>query len=212
MERVVDVLWLENVEREKFLGWGSGKLPILLRGKCWHTMSRLTGDGDTHTALSDNLSYLFQQYSRAVEVNLEDCLDRGLAWRNTSGIDEHLDVAMLLCLGDEVEDWLSWRQVHLHREGIEASLVHRLGYRLGILTTFVTDYDFHTITHTACYRHTNLTCTSQNHYVLFHISAYFLFCYLNFCLLLELLFVTWIIVCYLISAAKLLTFSVIWVR
>ena len=70
-------------------------------------MSRLRRYGNTHATWLDNLAYLLQQDGCAVEIDLKDGGDGGLAGGYASGVYQHGNIAKGLCCGNERENRLS---------------------------------------------------------------------------------------------------------
>ena len=159
MKSIPDILRLKDFQIQQFFCWGTGQQLIFFRCKGRHPMSGLAGNGHSHTPFFDHLSHFFQKHSCTVQIHLQNGFHRSLAGRDSGSIYQHGNFSIFLSLCYKFFNGLSGRKVHFHSLCVKSCLLHDLCSSLGVLYLLVPDKDFHSMAHSPCNSHTDLTCS-----------------------------------------------------
>jgi hypothetical protein len=141
MQRVLNLVGLQERKVEELLHGRHRQRLILLNGKRRQSVPGLRGDHDPRAARSDDVAERFEHERCPVQVDLEDRLRRRLRRGNPGRVDQPGDLSQPGGVLDEPMHGLARRRVDRRDGHVVAGITEGLGGGVGVLLAHVGEQD-----------------------------------------------------------------------
>ena len=132
---------LQQRQGEQLLHRGERECPVLIGGQGAEPVPGLGGDHDPRAARGDDVPELLQDHGGAVQVDAQDGLRRGLAGRDSRGMDEAGHRTEVARGPDEGAHRLPGSHIHHRGGGFEAGIAKHFGGGICVLGAQVGEQD-----------------------------------------------------------------------